>query len=259
MKVHILSLMLSLVCLVTASPKRAVALTPQFTPPGPGINAPLATGSATVGVYGEKIFETGPWIYGGEASITGTNGSALRYESTLQNQTARTAMPVTQNWLLQLDYRHTGAFLNNDEWPFFVKASEATLDNRIVKLRYVGNGTTDNWAIYKGGSLGSWDNTTPIVTGLALGTGFNTFSFLYKAATQKMDFYLNNVLTVADFSIASGDYGIDFIQLEWARTGTDSYKNLTLSQYAGEVPEPTTMILLIFGAVVTASSLRRRG
>lgn len=225
-----------------------------FIPPGPGIDAPLAVNSDTVS-YGFRSLDTGPWSYGGEASITGQVGAALRYESTLQTQTSgpQTSMSESQDWLLELDYRHTGALLNNGEWPFFAKVTSGGQDDRIVRLQYNGNGTTDNWAIYKGGGVGAWD-PTPIVTGLSLGTGFNTFSFHYKSSSQTIDFYLNGNLTVADFTLASTNYAVDFIQLEWSRTGTDSYKNLTLSQVQ-EVPEPSMIGLL---AATALPMLRRR-
>lgn len=225
----------------------------RFIPPGPGINAPLDTDGEGVD-YGWKSLVQGNWNYDGDAANIDNNNGVLRYRTSNQGNTAAgpvAAMSESQDWVFELYYKHSGNY--GGEWPWYLKAEENAADARIVRIGHIGaNNTDDTWSLYAGTVGGGW---TAIGSPFALGSDFNKFTVHYEAASSTLDVYRNDVPVASDLTLAHGNYAADFVQLEWMRQGTDSYQSLKLGQL---IPEPTSVVLLAFGAIGIASSLRRR-
>jgi len=234
----------------------AIAAAPQvgFVNPGPGINAPLDNDGQPVN-YGIKVSETPNWVYDGDSASAGPVepfGSANQtFNSSLfgdneNGVSPQTKMDVSKDWVLEIVFRHTGDF--GGEWPFFVKNTQLS-DAPILHLRHVGGSSDDTWELWAAD-----DSPNPLAAGWAkvtdaapLGSDFNTFVFHYKAASQTIDAYQNDVLFAPDFTLAHGDFAASMVAIEWSRAaGVDSFRSVKLGQL---VPEPGSLALFALGLI----------
>jgi hypothetical protein len=190
-----------------------------------GINVPLDTG-INIDSFGFNAFLGNGFTTDGIAARTpGTGGTGryARYRSTVQSQFTVTPMPVNQDWVAKVVYKHTGAY-DNQQVPFFIKNESA--DKRIVSLWNDGG---DNWSVRIGNASDWWDVA---VGGLSLDVYWNTFLFHYKSATQSIDVYLNNRLLAADQTTGHGRYDLDYIQIEYVGAGTDWFGEIRIGSAA---------------------------
>ena len=240
----------------------------RFIPPGPGNHAPLDTNGEGAG-YGWKQLQTGNWTFDGDsATIDNTIGAVLRYwTSSLGNTVAgpATAMSDTEDWVFELFYKHTGNYTG--EWPWYVKAE--TADERIVQLRHIGGSTNDSWQLGAGLVDGGW---AAIGDPFSLGSDFNKFTVHYKAATQTLDAYRNDVLIpgAVNFALEHGNYkrrlraarmaaaGCGFLPEPQARpagSGADDSRPVRLGDCGfGRDDSPTTSVTACRGPVPCAES-----
>ena len=88
-----------------------------FAPGGVGLNVPLQN-DMQVSSYGTAVFLSGGWAMDGDAARTiATSETFARYSSTVQAQSEVTAMPTNQDWLIVIEYQHTGAYsTDNAPW-----------------------------------------------------------------------------------------------------------------------------------------------
>jgi len=215
---------------------------PVFISPGPGLNAPLDTDAAAV-TYGH--------YYGGATvSFDGDSGSAsehayMRHETTLENETSVTAMPEDQDWVFEIVLKQTDGY-NAD--AIFYSKHERTGDSEDRMVMLSCNGTTDDWSWKVGNAVGGWD---VVVSGISLGSDWNTFTTHYKADTQTLDTYQNGIKIASNYTTGHGAYDIDSLQWQWIGAGTSWVRSIKI----GQIPEPATLALLSLGGL---GLLRRR-
>ncbi|MFA5865440.1 MAG: PEP-CTERM sorting domain-containing protein [Phycisphaerae bacterium] len=230
-----------------------------FVAPGPGLDVPLNDNLVPVN-YGRWSVNTGAWTYDGDsatiASPTVNVNSALRFSptplwedsETMPMEAAATQMPAGTDWGFELTYKHTGGYNGGIPWFLRDTAPNNSYDYRMVSLWQVG---TSSWTIKVGDATGDgWVNA---VTGLDLSDGaFHKFTTHYKAANQRLDIYVDDVLMAENVQLVHGHYTPNFIQIEDAdAAGTDSYGYVKIGQI---VPEPMTLVLMSLGGLL----LRRR-
>jgi len=195
----------------------------------PGLDVPLDLNSNPV-VYGRRTVNTGTWTFdGASAKVTSPTvnyNSTLRYATTLKNDAATTTpMPADTDWGFELTYKHTGGFNGGVPWFARYTASDNSFDYRIISLWQV---STSSWSIKVGDGSGGWVDA---VTGLNLGAIFHKFTTHYKAANQRMDIYVDDVLMAENVALGHGQYTLNLVQLEDAdAVGTDSYGYVKMGQ-----------------------------
>jgi hypothetical protein len=191
----------------------------QFNSGQTGLNVPLQNNMNTSS-YGNEGFISAGWLFDGDAARTSSSDVA-RYYTTVEGQTATAAMPTNQDWLVVIDYKHTGGYAVTNQ-PWFVKNDGD--DIRLVGLFNDGGG--DNWSVRIGNGDGSgWVSLVP---GLQLSVYWNVFKIHYKSATQKLDIYLNKQLIATDVILPHGRYDPDFVQLESIGAGTDWFAKVKI-------------------------------
>ena len=204
-------------CVLMAAPMAWAAPAATIVPPGPGVDAPFLDG-LEVDTYG--------LIHSGELSgweFDGTGGTAvgmswIRYRPTQAGETTHRAMPLDQDWVFEISIRQTGS--HNEEAPWYIKNEDKDL--RIMTLFCTG---TDNWNLL---AADSSNNYVAVAENLVFGQDWADFVIHYKAATETLDAYLNGGLIAADFTVQLAD--VDWVQAEWLRKGTTSFRNIKLGQ-----------------------------
>ena len=190
-----------------------------------GLNVPMDDDMAVDG-FGVAVFVGNGYTTDGLAARTlaDTNTARFaRYRPTVEGQGAFTAMPVNQDWVARVVYKHTGAY-DNQQVPFYLKHEED--EKRIVSLWNEGG---DSWSVRIGNASGGWDI---VASQLAMDVYWNTFLFHYKSATQSIDIYLNNRLLASDQTTGHGRYDVNWVQIEYTGGGTDWIGELRIGSAA---------------------------
>ena len=197
-----------------------------------GLNVPMDD-DIGVDTYGVNVWLGNGWTTDGIAART-LDGAGLarvaRYRPSVEGQGIPAAMPVDQDWVAKIVYKHTGAY-DNQQVPFFLKHEDD--EKRIVALFNDGG---DNWSLGVGNAGGGWDIAA---AGLQLDVYWNTFLFHYKSATQTIDIYHNNRLLAADRTAGHGRYDVNYVQLEYVGAGRDWFGEVRIGR-AAAAPRPVT-------------------
>jgi hypothetical protein len=194
----------------------------SFAPGGVGLNVPCQA-NMLIDSYGRTQLVGGVWLNDGDAGRTTGSSNFARYQTSIEGQSTMTTMGTNQDWLIVIEYKHTGAYANSNV-PWFVKHFED--DIRMIGLWNDGGG--DNWSLRIGDATGA--NWIVLVSGLTLDVFWNTFKIHYKSATQTLDAYLNNTLIASDFSFGHGRYDVNHIQIESIGDGTDWYSLIQIGE-----------------------------
>ena len=175
--------------------------------------------------FGHKSLQQGTWQFLDGVAWTHDRGVA-RYSTTLEGDAPTvTSMRTDIDWVLLIDYAHTGMqYPSTDEIAWYVKSEPD--DIRLVKLAYVGGGSSDLWELAAGNDSGGWD-AIPDANALVLGEEFHEFIVHYKAGNQSLDIYLDDITLVTDYELGHGRYDLNFIQLE----GISDISTLVMDKY----------------------------
>lgn len=168
-------------------------------------------------VFGRSIFQQGSWDFMSNGRSASTTGGALRYRTTDFNGNYQ-SRSVYEDWVVQLKYKHTGAYNYDAAW--YIKHWQS--DAKLIEL--VNKGSGDNWSIYAGDNNDSWYS---IADDIQLGTDYNTFTFVFKAdglGGGTVDAYINDNLIAEDVTFGHGNYAVDYIQLQGIGAGTDFFE-----------------------------------
>jgi len=165
---------------------------------------------------------------------TGGGGVAsnlyARYHTAVEGQGTPTAMPVNQDWVAKIAYKHTGGY-GNHQFPFALMHAED--DKRMIALR---NDSGDSWSLLVGNGSGGWD----VASGqIALDVYWNTFIFHYKSSTQTIEGYLNNTPIATDLTTGHGRYDVNYAEVNYTGAGTDWFGEVRIGSSLPAV-RPTT-------------------
>lgn len=225
---------LMLVSIGTVQPVRSAGLQPPgvlLEPNEIGLHVPLDDDLAIHG-HGTNQFLGNGFAFDGQAARTVDHPGLTRfarYQTAAQNQASPTTMPTSDDWAIEIGYKHTGAHSSANQ-PFFVKHFEG--DHRMVALFNDGG---DHWSLRAGNDTGGYD---VVADSLQLGEWWNRFQFHYKAATQTIDAYLNNEQIAGDITLGHGRYDANHVQIEYTGAGTDYFSEVKIG---GALPQSRSL------------------
>ena len=238
-------ILLSVLSLMLVGSAYATAPVAQYDPGYPGLRidfvADVYPGPGEDG-YGYMTTKSG-WTHdtwAGSASATALG----RMETTMKDAgNVKTGMKEDQDWIFSATYNHINAMTG--EWPIFGKHDwDLVREDRIFAL--TADPGTGTYGFNVGNDTGGW---YVAASGLTFGA-WQDITVHYKVGLG-LDFYLGDTLVAANQATGHGRYDLDFMQIEWTKAGTDSWRVFKV----GQVPEPMTMILLGLGGV---AMLRRK-
>jgi len=235
--------MMSASCVFLIVPATAMCQVPMvdFVAPGPGLDAPFDN-NAEVNTYGKKELVAG-WAFDTFSGSPVKLNPIARYSTSLENDNSTvTPMSPLEDWVLSFTYGVVDASGIADGIVLFTRAKENTAEERnIFGLRRQDNTVkllmgdlnqgNDSWLDIPG--VGTIDMTPPLE-----GEKFRDFTVHYKSHSSTLDAYVDGVKVASDFTLAHGDYAIEFIQLDPSLKGTitglekDKFRMLKIGQLA---------------------------
>lgn len=234
------TMLLLLGCLLIAAAAQA---TPVIGVSGQGMDFTFDNGF-TPNTYG-KITGMGD-VSTDDGLLTMNNTGEYAVFAPTNNAATITAMPETEDWAALITFKQTGL---GDDFAIFAKTESSTggENHRLFALECPN---ADSWNLKFGDGSGGWYNA---VTGISMGSDFNTLVIHYKSATGNMDAYLNDTLIAADQAAGYGRYDLVSIQIQ--NVGGGSVLDIDTLKVGQVVPEPATLSLLAMGGIF---ALRRR-
>lgn len=189
--------------------------TAGFVSPGPGLNAPFAF-SASVDTYGKERLIAG-WAFIDGAGTPVSLNPIARYFTSLENDNGTvTPMSTSEDWVLSFSYGINDN-LFADNIVLYTRAKESTPEERnIFALRREANSVILQMGDFSQGN-DSWldiPGAAPIdMTPSPDGKMYHDFVVRFKSSSSSLDAYVDDELVASDFTLAHGDYAIEYVQL----------------------------------------------
>lgn len=238
---------------LTAVSAYAVAPVAVLSDTEPGLDMPFDTNLTTTGDWGVYAGDADAPVWSAGTALQDGN-DRLFYQTTnkLSSPTV-TAMDATQDWVASFDFQHDGAGGSSSVFEFVGDGGDIA--------RLAGVNATE-FALQGGDGSGGYTQVGLLV---AISEDvLHTLTLHYKAATETLDFYIDDDLSRADFigrkdvTAGTGDtskYTVNGVFLRGGSSSTrvDIYDNVRI----GVVPEPASLALIAIGGTVILARRKR--